>query len=175
MKSNKACTCLTHQKLYKLVWFLRSYKVLTSEFAICSNRRDVGMEYRTTDGSEANRKVKISKLLLYVSPINLVFIYHLEDNQFQSPDFWVCISNLQKPRWHFKMANNALFCLLKKLAKTLNIDGTALPSRLAWKNQLKWSATASKIDHYTINISSSYSIKKSSWQLVFEKIAACGR
>ena len=39
-ESNKACTRLIRKKSYELVWFLRSYKVHTSEFGHGRDRSD---------------------------------------------------------------------------------------------------------------------------------------
>ena len=46
-EESKACTRLIRKKSYELVRFLWSYKVHTSEFAICSDRFKVGVNNKS--------------------------------------------------------------------------------------------------------------------------------
>ena len=57
--------------------------------------------------SEANPTVQASKLVLCLSLINLVFVYHLKDHHLQSPDFLSFIFIFQNQRPYLKMA---IFC-----------------------------------------------------------------
>ena len=66
---------------------LALYKVQRVKFSIHLERCEVVSNYGILNGSEANLAVKISKLVLYNSLFNLVFIYLLEDHHFHPPDF----------------------------------------------------------------------------------------
>ena len=92
--SNKACTREIRKKSYELVRFLRSYKVQWVEYGQGRDKSEEEVKYRTTNSSSVDLTVEISKLSLCVSPINLVFIFHLEDHHFQSGrffEFWFLI------------------------------------------------------------------------------------
>ena len=57
---------------------------------IRSNKCEVWLDVKSIDQYWRNPPVQVSKLISYalVSPINLVFIYHLEDHHFQFLDFF---------------------------------------------------------------------------------------
>ena len=61
---NKACTHLIRKNSYELVRFLWSYKVHTSEFAICSDRFKVGVNNKSICPFWSNPLLKTSKLIL---------------------------------------------------------------------------------------------------------------
>ena len=83
MEESKACTCVIRKKSYQLVQNLLSYKVHTSEFAIRSDTSKVRVDNKSIHPFRTNLLIDVSKLLLCVSPINLVFIFFLEYHHFQ--------------------------------------------------------------------------------------------
>ena len=65
MESNKACTRIIRKKLYKLVQFLRSYRVHTSEFAIHLGRCKVRVDNKIIHVFRTDLPVQASKLVSY--------------------------------------------------------------------------------------------------------------
>ena len=63
-ESNKACTRLICKKSYELVRFSRSYKVRRVEYGHGRDKSEEEVKYGTTNSSEADLPVDISKLLL---------------------------------------------------------------------------------------------------------------
>ena len=64
-ESNKACTRVIRKKLYELLQILRSYKVQQVKHGHGRDKSEEEVKYGTTNSSEADLTVEISKLLLY--------------------------------------------------------------------------------------------------------------
>jgi len=65
-ESNKASTRIIRKKSYELIWFLWSYEVHPSEFAIRSDRGDVRIDIKSFEPFWAYPTTVSSKLSVYI-------------------------------------------------------------------------------------------------------------
>ena len=62
---NKECTPLIRKKLYELLQFLRSYEVQQVKYEHGRDKSEEEVKYGTTNSSEADITVVLSKLVAY--------------------------------------------------------------------------------------------------------------